>query len=36
MEEEGDRMDGYFHMAPVQKFGSKKWHQNNPGSNGRL
>jgi hypothetical protein len=30
-EGEGDRMDGYFCMAPSQIF----WHQNNPGSNRR-
>jgi hypothetical protein len=30
----GDIMDGYFYMAPSQKFGGKKWHQNNLGSKG--
>jgi hypothetical protein len=33
-EGEGDKMDDYFCMMPKQKFGGKKWRQNNPSSNG--
>jgi hypothetical protein len=35
-EGEGDRMDGYFCMAPSPNVWWQKWHQNNPGSNGHL
>jgi hypothetical protein len=34
-EGEGDRMDGYFYMAPNQKVWWQKMVPNNPGSNGR-
>jgi hypothetical protein len=34
-EGEGDRMDGYFCMAPAKKLDGKKWCQNNLCSNGQ-
>jgi hypothetical protein len=36
MEGERNIINGHFVWRQAQKFGGKRWRQNNPGSNGRL